>query len=595
MPRRLMPACHCPALLPTQARLRVLTLSLVSLLCAPLLFGRGPDPPQRVPLESFGFLPISRQILAAGGTMFSVHYVDDRHLLVTFGVHRLLKRLPDHRPEDDDRTTAAALLELPSGRVLARAEWQLRDRAQYLWPLGEGAFLLRNRNRLSTIMPLVNLKSGDAFRERPLLHTDRRIAAILVSPDRSLLTVETSPHVAVAEKTGPTGAAMSAGATSETEHRPATVQINFYRLVRPRESERDLDMIRPVAAGAIRAQAAVALPIDGSGLIDVIDQGRQHWAFDFEEFSGKVAELAPFDSTCPPRPVLVSRSEFVAIGCRRENQRQVMGGFNLRGEEMWEQVFPESYIAPAFSLAPAAGRFALGRVLVSSALLEMSSFSPDLLTGQTVTVYSNDSGRQLLHAECGPVQRSGQNFDLSPDGLQLAVIHNEAVEIYKLPAISGAEQAALRKAAALAPAIAEGPVRLKRTSAGGKGRKELAETADEKQESEQEAREENAPDADAGTAAGNVARGRTNPAGQTGPAAAAPPTAEAQGGAGAGAKAPEAAAPAPGPAGDAPPETHRSKPTLYGDGNGSGPGSGAEGTGAGTGKEAGKTEDTRPK
>ncbi len=488
----------------------------------------------RVPLASFGFLPISPPILGAGGTMFTVHYVDDGHLLVTFGVHRLLKRRPDRRPEDDDRTTAAVLLELPTGHVLARTEWQLRDRAQYLWDLGGGAYLLRNGNRLSTMMPLVNLKSGDAFRERPLLHTDRRIAAILLSPDRSLLTLETSPHVALAEKT-----AGAAGAKSESERRPISVQISFYRLLRAPEPGREPDLIRPVAAGGVRADAAVALPIDGSGMIDLIDQGRQHWAFDYDEFSGKVDELSPFDSTCPPRPVLVSRSEFVAIGCRRENQRQVMGGFNLRGEEMWEQVFPEAYIAPWFSLALAAGRFALGRVLVSSALLEMSSFSPDLLTGQTVTVYSNDSGRQLLHAECGPVQRAGQNFDLSPDGLQLAVIHNEAIEIYRLPAISGAEQAALRKAAALAPAMAEGPVRLKRASPDGKGRKELAETTDEKQESAEDAKEERAADAAVAPGAG-------------------------------GAMAPKAGAAAPSSPGDDLPEGQRPKPTLYGDGAGGG-------------------------
>ena len=546
-------------LTPARGSLCVLAVLLTASLCGPFASGRGPDPPLRVPLESFGFLPISKQILGAGGTMFTVHYVDDRHLLATFGVHRLLKRLPDRQPEDDDRTTAAVLLELPSGHVLARTEWQLRDRAQYLWDLGGGAYLLRNGNRLSTILPLVNLKSGDAFRERPLLHTDRRIAAILVSPDRSLLTLETSPHVAVPEKTG--AAAGAAGAKSESERRPPSVQINFYRLLRAPEPEHEPDVIRPVAAGSVRANGAVVLPIDGSGMIDVIDQGKQHWAFDYDEFSGKVSELSPFDSTCPPRPVLVSRSEFVAIGCRRENQRQVMGGFNLRGEEMWEQVFPESYIAPAFSLAPAAGRFALGRVLVSSALLEMSTLSPDLLTGQTVTVYSIDSGRQLLHAECGPVQRAGPNFDLTPDGLQLAVIHNEAIEIYKLPPISGAEQAALRKAAALAPATADGPVRLKRTSAGGKGRKELAETADEKQESAEDAKEENAADTAVGNNAGNVA-------GQTAPATAAAPAAKASVGAGESAKVPGAAAPAPSPAGDAPPETRRAKPTLYGTGTG---------------------------
>ena len=50
----------------------------------------------------------------------------------------------------------AVLLELPTGKVLARTTWRLHDHAQYLWNLGHGHFLLRIRDTLTTFAPLAN-------------------------------------------------------------------------------------------------------------------------------------------------------------------------------------------------------------------------------------------------------------------------------------------------------------------------------------------------------------------------------------------------------------------------------------------------------
>ena len=65
-----------------------------------------------------------------------------------------MKREADPLPDDDDRTIGACLVELPSGKVLARTEWRDHDRLQYLWNLGHGRFLLRVRDRLTMIAPM---------------------------------------------------------------------------------------------------------------------------------------------------------------------------------------------------------------------------------------------------------------------------------------------------------------------------------------------------------------------------------------------------------------------------------------------------------
>src|SRR6185312_12787919 len=116
-------------------------LALLFSVAAVPLFARGPEPETRIPLDSLGFQAQSPQFLEAGSSMFTLNYVDDHHLLLTFGVHKLMERIPNDPPDDEDRMVEAVLLEAPSGKVLARADWRLHDSGQYLWSLGHGRFL----------------------------------------------------------------------------------------------------------------------------------------------------------------------------------------------------------------------------------------------------------------------------------------------------------------------------------------------------------------------------------------------------------------------------------------------------------------------
>ncbi len=439
-------------------RLRVTGLALLLLLCVMPLQARGPEPPRRIPLEPLGFQPLSTQFLLAGSSLFTVHYVDDTHLLLTFTVRRLLSRLPDEPDDDQDRNIDALLLDLPTGQVLARTSWRLHDHGQYLWSLGRGHFLLRIRDRLTTFAPLAHLETGSPFAERPFLNiSGRRIGALLLSPDADMLVIESLPRTPPVPRTktplfGPTPA------PAAEPREPNSVQINFYRIPRPDDSDGE---IRPRSAGVVRSSNLGSIPMDTAGYIDVLDQGRQHWAFDFDSYAGKSRELSAFDSTCRPAPVFVSRSEFIAFGCHSGNTRQLLGGFNMRGEEMWEQNLYGDYLAPSLVFATSNHRFALGRVLVRTSAVPDQPLNSDELSSQNVVVYQAGSGKQILRAECSPIERAGQNFALSPNGLSLAVIHADAIEIYSLPPLTDREEADLKLAQAAAPEDNDSPVHFK--------------------------------------------------------------------------------------------------------------------------------------
>jgi hypothetical protein len=416
---------------------------------------RPQDPVARLELGPMGYEGLQPDYLMAGSPMLTVDFVDDAHLLVTFEVRRLMKREAKVEPGESDRTVEACLVDISSGNVLARTEWRLHDRAQYLWNLGGGRFLLRVHDELSVFAPMEG-KPEDAFHLSPFLLTDRHVIAVLLSADRELLTIESvkRPYAAAGD------IAVHVGAE------PAPVQINFYRLKTDGVDQK----LAAVSAGAIRTRTAVALPLTTAGYLDTLEGGKSTWDFNFDEHAGKVDELLAFDTTCYPRPVFVGHSEFVVFGCKGGDERRVFAGFNLRGEEMWQQGFYESYVAPTFSFAPAAGRFALGRTLVPVPMGDQFSLSASSVTGQDVRVYQGHDGRILLHINCSPVEPAGHNFDLSPDGMKVAVVReievhhkgtkdtapytgkSAGVEIYALPPLTDQDRSEVKAMAINAPA-----------------------------------------------------------------------------------------------------------------------------------------------
>jgi hypothetical protein len=414
---------------------------------------KGPAPAMSIPLEPLGFQNPQTQFMLAGSSMMTVDFVDPNHLLLTYGAKRLLKRLPDCPPADQDRVVEAVLLELPSGKALARTSWRTHDHGQYLWNLGRGRFMLRLRDTLTTFAPMVNLPHGDAFVQRPFIRADRRIGAILLSPDSDLMVLETLDPKNREEVLG-----------DQHGEDDTPVQINFFRLISLAGDDIDVR-----AAGVVRSRVPGRIPANAAGYIAILDEGRQRWSFDFKSYGGKTKELAGFNSTCRPSPILVSGSEFIAFGCHASHTPQVIAAFNLRGEEMWEQNMTESYVSPSFSYAPGSGRFAISRVLTHAAMVETEMVSPEVFDSQLVTVYQTDSGRQLLRIDAAPIARAGQNFSLSPDGMRLAIIRDGALEVYNLPPLTKDEQKAVQMAEASTPQIDGDPAMLLSASGAGPG------------------------------------------------------------------------------------------------------------------------------
>ena len=417
---------------------------LATLLVTSTSLAAKPVEPRRIPLGPLGFETVNAKFLAAGSSLLTVHFVDQTHVLVTFAVHRLLPRLADCPPEHDDHTIEAVLVDTEKVSVVARTEWRLHDHRQYLWSLGHGVFLLRSGARLATFAPVAHLEAGQPFLARSILETERTVEAVLLSHDRGLLTLETSARRR-------SGAVKGAEPEIAGEH---PIQLDFFRV---HLSGERWETVTFTHAGVAHARTGVALPNDSTGFVSASSQGSGQWAFDFHEYGGKTRELALFDSSCPPHTSLVSPGEFVALACPGGTDRRLLAAFNLAGEEMWQQQFYKSYDFPVFEYAPAAGRFALSRILTNSTTTGGNAV-PEQMDAQSITVYQTDSGKQLLTLELTPVARAGGNFAMAEDGLSLAAVRKDVLEIYRLPELTGKDRAAVQRSLAMAPQATDGPV-----------------------------------------------------------------------------------------------------------------------------------------
>jgi hypothetical protein len=387
---------------------------------------RGPKPEVRLQLADLGFPGVPQALHDAGASMLSVHFVDSSHLLLTYSLRGLVERIPDDPPDDEDRAVAALLLELPSGKVLARARWHLHDHAQYLWNAGNGRFLLRIRSTLTAIAPLANLGNGDAFRQMPFLHPPGNLSAVVVSPEHDLVTVESSRVLQ-----------SDSQVVGDTSTAPLMQTFTFVRITGNGSRE---SPILAVAAGSALVSGVVSLPINGRGYLFSEASKKNHWKMQFQSFDGTARTLSDIDSSCAPQMQFVSPSQFVVFSCRGSNDNLLLSAFDFAPHEMWEE--PISGIVPfdQFAYAQSAGRFALSRTALVTTSPGMPYMPPSPgqapTSAQEVRVYQVESGDLLVKLTCSPATRTGQNFDLSADGSNVVVLRDGVIEVYRLPPLS---------------------------------------------------------------------------------------------------------------------------------------------------------------
>ena len=409
---------------------------------------KPPVPSVRLPLGPLGFPGYTVALMHAGASMATVHLLDKTHLLFTFSLRSLVPRLVGDDEGDSDRLVAAEIVEIPTGKVLARTEWHLHDHGRYLWSVGHGVFVLRSGDELSTFAPLHGLASGTAFQKVPLPHRPGHPELVAGSPDGEIVMLQIQHKKEESEEAG-----------DEQPHRKRTV-VEFYRILEAKDPKEPIVL---KSAGAIGSPGLLHLALDGDGYLWAEDGKRDHWSISFDEYEGKGQDLVQIDSSCSPRLELMSRSEFLVLTCGLNDDAQKLSAFGFDGHENWREVFGEALQPPTFVAAPAVGRFAMSRLTASSSGAPIGGLTVgEASLNQEIRVYGTESGDLLLDVPCSPVLRTPENFDLSADGKTLVVLGRDSINLYTLPELTARDRKDLAEVQAMLPPEAHGPVVLRR-------------------------------------------------------------------------------------------------------------------------------------
>jgi hypothetical protein len=377
-----------------------------------------PIPPAaHIPVEPLGFRAPSRFYLAFRVPSATLDFVDDTHLLFTFHQSTLMHREEKDPEDDEDQTIAAVLLELPEGKVVERTTWRLHDKGRYLWALGHGRFLERERNTLY----LLEFAPGRSLllSRTPYLNPEGQLVSLQFSPNRSHMVVEYREE-----------------AERDDESEKSAGQPTLGDVPR-RHAHKVRLLVIDTEAGKVEKTAtlpeAITLPLLGAGYLEM-EQGKgKLWKISLKPFGGEPRKLVEVTSNCQPSLQALSEQAFMAQLCIPNTSDYLMQAYDLEGQKIWEQQWEARYVWGSFDYAANGSRFAYESVQLDHAIATLDPVDENSITGEPVGVFDVADGGLRLVSGADPILSAGQNYALSADGERFAVLRDGAIEVYKLP------------------------------------------------------------------------------------------------------------------------------------------------------------------
>jgi VWFA-related protein len=383
-----------------------------------------PRPVPRIDLSVVGYRGLSQMERLTDEVSMSLDFVDANHVLITFNPRKLLSRHPDCPPGHDDRLIHAAVLEVPTGKIVNEADWYLHDHRHYLFSLGSGQFLLRRLNSLYLV--------DSALQEKLLMRSPTNLSWVTVTPDRKQIIV---------------GTAGKENAGKETQSGPAPAEGK-----KGREFQFEfLDADSLAARRTVKLGGIEKLEGTSSGYADSIHKGGVYLVR-FGPGPEQRQNVVRVRSRCVPEVFYPSSNSLLVGRCplTGNDSDYVVSAFTVTGRRLWRQHWSQHRYFPAIARNQDGSRFAISTVVRSAP--PPSPANSDDENGDNVTdtnhgleqniqVFETASGTAIQTVSVSPVVMSGQNFSLSPDGRRLAVLHDSELEFYDLPAMSEEEQA----------------------------------------------------------------------------------------------------------------------------------------------------------
>lgn len=407
-----------------------------------------PKPAVRISLSTMGYNEPSRADRLSNDTWSeTLQFLDDRHVLLTFELKGLFRRLPSCPPEHRDRLVHAVILDLDTKTVVKETDWYLHDRERYLWSLAPGEVLLRKLNDLYVV--------DASLHEKLLWSSPQKLLWVSVTPDGSQIIVETVDHTSTdaasaAESTPPISPAKPGISTAPEEPKYVARFLNAQTL-------------QPMHTVPLKKLVQVT----GTrwGYADLIDNDHV-WLIRFGPTPLQRTNITRIRSAMMPYILYSGTNSLVVGGCSGPTCQYPVSSFSLTGRRLWRQHWPEYRWYPTTSYSADNSRFAVGAIGIDHKPIpsqkatvnqqndpyQTDSSELDVFRQQAL-VLDTPTGAVLEKVDVEPAVISGQNLSLSPDGNTLAVLNHESLDLFSLPPPSAEQKAEFAKLKDDVPAL----------------------------------------------------------------------------------------------------------------------------------------------
>jgi hypothetical protein len=351
------------------------------------------SPSFAIPLGPLGYGAPSPTYLGRHYSLFSLDFLDDNRLLFSLRAPGLLSR--ESSEATGDRQMKAVALDLPNGTVVSQALWTVPDRGRYLWMLGDGRFLLRDRE---------GLKVGDqSLATKLLLPLTGQFQSLQMSPSgrvavvHSLESAGSNPIVTRVVQLG-------TGQVQQTTHSSA--------LAEP--------------------------PINAVGSLDVSHISKyDQWSLKLTAFSGGTKVLGQVESTCLPSPSFLSEAAILISGCNAARIPKLTA-LSTNGATLWESEAPLPFVPPLLLTTVSGARFGIESIVLKKKPNPgTETLWVKAVRGQALRVFDSATGKVVLEVSVSPVLDGGGNAAISPSGKRVAILNNGSIQVFDLPAPQG--------------------------------------------------------------------------------------------------------------------------------------------------------------
>ena len=361
-------------------------------------------PSKSIGISELGYAPRPRQELEELNNDVELAWLGPEQLLIAFNPHTLVERDAQLSTGAAVRRMQAAVLDVPSGKVLGTADWFLPDAGEFLWQLSGGRALVHVGNELRIYRQGMQIEG-----QIPL---DGPLAFVRLSPNGELMAIaierEThtpQQHADLRESLG--------------MEPPENVEI------------RVLDENLNVVEQATTSSRIMPPTLLNEGQVQLLAKPNKQYRLALAQWNGVTTTVARFASACIPDvssfapDLLLVDTCGLNTGLHEYRVLQPNGKLVLRGRRD-PQALGQS--------AQGNGRaFAVRSLHATHTMVQGSVFRGTDLDFEEVRVFQSGDGRRLTSVRMQAPPPSHGGYALSPDGMQLAVIAGATVNLFAVP------------------------------------------------------------------------------------------------------------------------------------------------------------------